>query len=83
MAAAVALDSTMGALLLAVIASAVIYGVNCLQTYIYFTEASKEDRIWLKLFVSDTSLDCGLQSDKLLTTGCCTTVSSPRPERPV
>jgi hypothetical protein len=49
----------MGALLLAVVLSAVVYGINCLQVYIYYTEASVNDSTWLKAFVSRMTHDAG------------------------
>jgi membrane carboxypeptidase/penicillin-binding protein len=61
MSSAMALDSTMGALLLAVILSAVVYGINCLQAYIYYTEASIRDSNWLKTFVSRMPLQIYLR----------------------
>ncbi|KAI0262483.1 hypothetical protein BC834DRAFT_972072 [Gloeopeniophorella convolvens] len=51
MAALIALDNTLGALLLAAVLSAMLYGSNGFQVYLYFTKYSGEDRIPLKLFV--------------------------------
>jgi hypothetical protein len=41
----------MGAYPIALILSSVIYGVTCLQVYIYFTESSGKNRPALKAFV--------------------------------
>ncbi|KAF8879136.1 hypothetical protein BD779DRAFT_1163234 [Infundibulicybe gibba] len=44
------LDSTMGAMLIGVIASAVLYGVSCVQTFYYFTYYPN-DRWYIKTIV--------------------------------
>jgi hypothetical protein len=51
MPSAIPLDSTMGAYLIALIMSSIVYGVTCLQVYIYFTESSPNDTSSLKTFV--------------------------------
>jgi hypothetical protein len=51
MPSAIPLDSTMGAYLIALIMSSIVYGVTCLQVYIYFTESSLHDTSSLKTFV--------------------------------
>ncbi|KAK7012988.1 hypothetical protein R3P38DRAFT_2788966 [Favolaschia claudopus] len=45
------LDNTLGAWLIGLIVSSVLYGITCLQVYLYFTKSSSRDRTILKAFV--------------------------------
>lgn len=47
----VPLDDTIGAMHIGLVTSTAIYGVTCLQVYIYFTENASKDRLLLKYFV--------------------------------
>ncbi|KAK7062502.1 hypothetical protein R3P38DRAFT_3251789 [Favolaschia claudopus] len=46
------LDNTLGAWLIGLIVSSVLYGITCLQVYLYFTKSSSRDRTILKAFVT-------------------------------
>ncbi|KAJ7671494.1 hypothetical protein DFH06DRAFT_1320291 [Mycena polygramma] len=46
------LDNLLGAWLIGLIMSAVLFGVTCLQVYIYFTKHCVRDRIFMKVFVA-------------------------------
>ncbi|KAI0316898.1 hypothetical protein OF83DRAFT_1172450 [Amylostereum chailletii] len=48
----VSLDNTQGALLIGLVLSTAIFGITCLQVYLYFTEHSAGDGHFLKLFVA-------------------------------
>ncbi|KAK7050754.1 hypothetical protein R3P38DRAFT_3608857 [Favolaschia claudopus] len=45
------LDNTLGTWLIGLILSSVLYGITCLQVYLYFTKSCSRDRIILKAFV--------------------------------
>ncbi|EIN12165.1 hypothetical protein PUNSTDRAFT_130433 [Punctularia strigosozonata HHB-11173 SS5] len=49
--ALIALDGLLGASLIGVLVSAVVFGITCLQIYLYFTEHSQNDSTLLKAFV--------------------------------
>ncbi|ETW79425.1 hypothetical protein HETIRDRAFT_427990 [Heterobasidion irregulare TC 32-1] len=46
------LDSLLGAAYVGVIVSTVIYGVTCLQVYLYYTEHCSNDGRFVKVFVA-------------------------------
>jgi hypothetical protein len=50
MPAAIPVDNTLGALLIGVALSCIIYGVTVLQVYSYYLD-SRKDKLYLKLFV--------------------------------
>ncbi|KAK6995859.1 hypothetical protein R3P38DRAFT_111245 [Favolaschia claudopus] len=45
------LDNTLGTWLIGLILSSVLYGITCLQVYLYFTKSCSRDRTILKAFV--------------------------------
>ncbi|KAK7006706.1 hypothetical protein R3P38DRAFT_3282446 [Favolaschia claudopus] len=45
------LDNTLGTWLIGLILSSVLYGITCLQVYLYFTKSCSRDRTILKTFV--------------------------------
>ncbi|KAF7356484.1 hypothetical protein MVEN_00981500 [Mycena venus] len=45
------LDNTLGALYIGVAASSVVFGINCMQSFLYFAEHSKRDGRFFKAFV--------------------------------
>ncbi|KAK6995901.1 hypothetical protein R3P38DRAFT_3222827 [Favolaschia claudopus] len=47
----VPLDNTVGVSLIGLILSSILFGVTCLQIYLYFTRYSSRDQVALKLFV--------------------------------
>ncbi|VDC07090.1 unnamed protein product [Peniophora sp. CBMAI 1063] len=47
----VPLDNTLGALAIGVVISSILYGVNCMQTFLYLTEHCKRDGWFLKSFI--------------------------------
>ncbi|KAK7024701.1 hypothetical protein R3P38DRAFT_1049986 [Favolaschia claudopus] len=49
-AALIPLDNTLGAFLIGVILSSILFGVTCLQTYLYFTMHCSRDHLALKSF---------------------------------
>ncbi|KZT66783.1 hypothetical protein DAEQUDRAFT_440676 [Daedalea quercina L-15889] len=48
----VPLDGLLGAMFIGIVLSTVLYGVTCMQTYLYYTQYCKNDGIKLKLFVA-------------------------------
>jgi hypothetical protein len=46
------LDNTLGALYIGVAASSVVFGINCMQSFLYFAEHSKRDGRFVKAFVT-------------------------------
>ncbi|KAH9929431.1 uncharacterized protein B0H18DRAFT_1103459 [Fomitopsis serialis] len=46
------LDNFLGAAFIGIILSTMLYGVSCLQTWLYYTQYSKSDSLRLKLFVA-------------------------------
>lgn len=46
------LDSILGASLIGLVVSSVIYGISVLQTYLYYTRYSHKDKAFLKTFVA-------------------------------
>ncbi|KAH9834485.1 uncharacterized protein C8Q71DRAFT_859479 [Rhodofomes roseus] len=48
----VPLDNLLGAILIGLVLSSILYGVSCLQVYLYYTQYCKNDSLRLKLFVS-------------------------------
>ncbi|KAH9929457.1 uncharacterized protein B0H18DRAFT_1117486 [Fomitopsis serialis] len=48
----VPLDNILGAQFIGIILSTILYGVTCLQAYLYYTQYSKGDSLRLKLFVA-------------------------------
>ncbi|KAH9929424.1 uncharacterized protein B0H18DRAFT_1117458 [Fomitopsis serialis] len=52
MPALIPVDNLLGAAFIGIVLSTVLYGVSCLQTYLYYTHYSKGDSLRLKLFVS-------------------------------
>ncbi|KIM81812.1 hypothetical protein PILCRDRAFT_491229 [Piloderma croceum F 1598] len=48
----VPLDKFLGASLIGIIISAVIYGITCMQTYLYYTKYKRNDRWTMKLVVA-------------------------------
>jgi len=46
------LDNLLGVFLIGVILSSIIYGITWLQVYLYYTQHSSTDRIFLKGFVA-------------------------------
>ncbi|KAN0121390.1 hypothetical protein V8E52_003286 [Russula decolorans] len=52
------LDSLLGAFLIGVILSSIVFGVTWLQVYLYYTQHSSRDTVSLKIFVAVlTALD--------------------------
>lgn len=51
MPALIPVDNTLGAALLGAILSAVVYGITCLQVFIYYTEQAADDHRLLRIFV--------------------------------
>ncbi|KAJ6529306.1 hypothetical protein B0H19DRAFT_968372 [Mycena capillaripes] len=47
----IALDDSLGAWLIGLILSSVLFGVTCLQVYLYFTKHCGRDPVFLKTFV--------------------------------
>ncbi|EPS94584.1 hypothetical protein FOMPIDRAFT_58317 [Fomitopsis schrenkii] len=45
------LDNFLGVLFVGIIVSTVLYGVNCLQAYTYYTRFCAADNRWLQLLV--------------------------------
>jgi len=45
------LDNTMGAALVGLLISTALYGVSCLQTYIYYRTYRQTDRAWIQILV--------------------------------
>ncbi|KAK6981097.1 hypothetical protein R3P38DRAFT_3115099 [Favolaschia claudopus] len=45
------LDNILGTWLIGLILSSVLYGITCLQVYLYFTKSCSRDRTILKAFV--------------------------------
>lgn len=52
MPALIPVDDTVGAAFIGTVLSAILFGVTCLQVYIYFTDHGKEDRTSLKSLVA-------------------------------
>ncbi|KAF7359922.1 hypothetical protein MVEN_00718100 [Mycena venus] len=52
MPAPIPLDNTLGALYIGVAASSVVFGINCMQSFLYFAEHSKCDGRFVKAFVT-------------------------------
>ncbi|KAF8181234.1 hypothetical protein K438DRAFT_1601975 [Mycena galopus ATCC 62051] len=48
----VPLDNFLGAWLIGLILSSVLYGITCLQVYLYFTKHGSRDRVFLRYFVA-------------------------------
>ncbi|KAJ7786765.1 hypothetical protein B0H14DRAFT_2396202, partial [Mycena olivaceomarginata] len=46
------LDASLGAWLVGIIVSSVLFGVTCLQVYLYFTKHCGRDPVFLKNYVS-------------------------------
>ncbi|KAJ7807627.1 hypothetical protein B0H14DRAFT_2494538 [Mycena olivaceomarginata] len=46
------LDNSLGAWLIGLIVSSVIFGVTCLQVYLYFTKHCARDPVFLKTYVA-------------------------------
>ncbi|KAL4244634.1 hypothetical protein ABKN59_009174 [Abortiporus biennis] len=46
------LDNTLGAMFIGVVIAAILYGVTCVQTYVYFTEGMRRDRWILRSLVA-------------------------------
>ncbi|KAF8148139.1 hypothetical protein K438DRAFT_1472977, partial [Mycena galopus ATCC 62051] len=46
------LDNSLGAWLIGLIVSSVLFGVTCLQVYLYFTRHCARDPVFLKTFVA-------------------------------
>ncbi|KAI0790855.1 hypothetical protein C8Q75DRAFT_107881 [Abortiporus biennis] len=55
------LDGTLGAVFVGVTVSAILYGITCLQTFAYFTESSKKDRIVYRVLIGLLWILDGLQ----------------------
>ncbi|KAL4250720.1 hypothetical protein ABKN59_005491 [Abortiporus biennis] len=55
------LDDTLGAVFVGVTVSAILYGITCLQTFAYFTESSKKDRIVYRVLIGLLWILDGLQ----------------------
>ncbi|KAJ6501017.1 hypothetical protein C8R47DRAFT_1211292 [Mycena vitilis] len=46
------LDNTLGSLYIGVVLASVVFGINSMQSFLYFAEHSKRDGWFVKLFVS-------------------------------
>ncbi|KAI0790856.1 hypothetical protein C8Q75DRAFT_108426 [Abortiporus biennis] len=55
------LDDTLGAVFIGVTIAAILYGVTCVQTYTYYAEASKRDRLALRALIGALWILDGLQ----------------------
>ncbi|KAF4564796.1 Condensin complex subunit [Pleurotus pulmonarius] len=56
-----AFDNTLGALFIGAVLSMMLYGIICLQMFIYITsERTKKDSIWTRLLAQSISASCGV-----------------------
>ncbi|EIM82229.1 uncharacterized protein STEHIDRAFT_114186 [Stereum hirsutum FP-91666 SS1] len=46
------LDNTLGAVFIGIIFSSIVFGITCLQAYIYYTQHCDDDRFFLQLLVA-------------------------------
>ncbi|EPS96190.1 hypothetical protein FOMPIDRAFT_115943 [Fomitopsis schrenkii] len=58
----ITLDNLLGAVFIGIILSTVLYGVTCLQTYLYYTEYCKKDSLRLKVYVAFVVSVCTIDS---------------------
>ncbi|KAI0729704.1 hypothetical protein C8Q72DRAFT_297017 [Fomitopsis betulina] len=52
MTTSIPLDKLLGSAFIGIVLSTILYGVSCLQTYLYYMQYCKNDSLWVKLFVA-------------------------------